>query len=121
MFCFSFCGLATVDTEFTQDGFETLELCFEVESYLPPDAPVNDDLLYICIDAVPAQRGFLEFERCNIKINDRSCNSCTMCEGNRDLTFDCTNIDINPIRGGDFIPGPNSTACFGFGFLLGTI
>lgn len=118
----SFCGVASVETEFTLDtGFETLEVCFEVDSGLPANVPVNEDLFYICINLVPAQLGFLEFSMCDIKIDDNSCNYCIVCEGNRDFTIDCSNININPIRGAGFIAGPKTTQCFGIGGLLGLL
>lgn len=103
-----------------ETGFETLEVCFEVESGLP-STTFNDDLLYICIEAIPLPDVFalFQFSSCGITINDRSCNSCTICEGNRDFRFDCSNIDFNPIGTGGFIPGPNLPYCIGFGALFG--
>jgi len=108
----SFCGIGSVETEFTTSGFDLLELCFDVETGVNP--------LFICVNIVPAQLlSFLEFKECDIRINDRYCNSCTVCEGNRDFTIDCSNININPIPGGIFLQGPKTTTCFGFGAFLG--
>ena len=79
--------------------------------------------LYLCIEAIPRTDplSFLEFSECGIKFNDRKCSRCTVCDGNRDFSFDCSNVNINPTNLGGFIAGPVTDVCFGFGGLLGLL
>lgn len=117
----SFCGVATVETEFDGSGFGPSEVCFEVVSNLPSNVPTGNVPLFLCIEVTPinAPATFLEFSQCAITFNNRRCGRCTVCEGHQDFSFDCSNVNINPTNSGDFIAGPAITTCVGFGTLFG--
>jgi hypothetical protein len=71
-----------------------------------------------CIEAIGRGKD-LQLASCVASINDNDCTSCEICPNNLDIVFNYSNVNINPLGAGQFIPGPFPTKCIGLGFLLG--
>lgn len=61
----------------------------------------------------------LKLDTCtfNVTYGDEICNSCTICTSGRDITFDCSNINLNPLNIGPKIPGIEINQCIGLTLL----
>ena len=119
-----YCGEVTIVATFnTQEGITKIKSCIDITSDFPKDFPLDDITQFprACVSVVPTNEEFLTFESCEIKFDDQVCSSCIVCESQRDFTFDCSNVNVNPAQDVDqiFIAGP-AAECVGFSFLFGT-
>lgn len=106
------CGTPTLSAQFNLRGESNkAEACFELE---------NDKLFKnICINGKSDNRTPLKLNECSVHYGDELCNSCTVCESGKEVTFDCSNININPLMSNLlFVPGLKVDRCFGPGLLL---
>jgi hypothetical protein len=106
------CGVPSLQAEFTLlGGSNSAEACFDLE----------DDTIFknICIAGTSNSTSPLRLSECNVFYGDEPCESCTVCESGREVTFDCSNININPIAPNlVFVPGIAVDTCIGAGLLL---
>jgi hypothetical protein len=118
----SFCGTSTFSVDYgIRTGLGSGEACLEFDALLPGLPPALVDLINIpklCIKGT-TNRG-LRFETCSVTVGDAKCQDCTVCSSGLDVTFDCSNVNLNPIGSGALkIPGPKITQCLGIGLVPG--
>jgi hypothetical protein len=113
-----YCGTTSFTAEYgLRTGFTKAEACIGIESGLPIDL---GSIPQLCIEAIPKRNTMLQFESCSITVDDEKCASCKICANGREVTFDCSNVDLNPLDVGNLpvVPGPTVTECVGIGLVL---
>jgi hypothetical protein len=118
----SFCGTSTFSVDYgIRTGLGSGEACLKFDTLIPGLPPALVNLINIpelCIKGT-ADRG-LRFGECSVTIGDTECQECTVCSSGLDVTFDCSNANLNPIGSGVLkIPGPKVTQCLGIGLVPG--
>lgn len=106
------CGVPSLRANFTLfGGFNHAQACFDLEQ----------DLLFdnICISGKSDSSNPLRLSECNVHYGDEPCKSCTVCDSGREVTFDCSNINVNSIAPKlVFVPGIKIDTCIGAGLIL---
>ena len=65
----------------------------------------------LCTKVNPASgKGIVQFENCEVTMGGTGCKSCKICEGGFAISFDCSNVDLQPSNPQLFVPGPNYKA-----------
>jgi hypothetical protein len=106
------CGVPSLSANFTLfGGSNYAQACFNLDQ----------DILFdnICISGKSDSSNPLTLSECNVHYGDEPCKSCTVCESGREVSFDCTNINVNSIAPKLlFIPGIKIDSCIGAGVIL---
>jgi hypothetical protein len=108
----SLCGTPTLNAAFSlRSGSNTGKACFELD---------NDKLFKdICISGKSDTKSPLKLSECTVSYGTERCQSCTVCESGREVTFDCSNVNVNPVFSKVvFVPGLKIDRCIGAGLLL---
>jgi hypothetical protein len=118
----SFCGTSTFSVDYgIRTGLGSGEACLKFDTLTPGLPPALVNLINIpelCIKGT-ADRG-LRFGSCSVTVGGTECQECTVCSSGLDVTFDCSNVNLNPIGSGALkIPGPKVTQCLGIGLVPG--
>jgi hypothetical protein len=127
-----FCGTSNLNATYNlRKGIMKASACLDLdlESMLPADFRQDFngalDIPQFCVQAFPKDNTRLRFDRCVLSIGDNECSSCQICKSGFDMSFDCSNIDLNPFKA--VLPnlkilGPkvNST-CVALGLVLGNL
>ena len=65
----------------------------------------------LCTKVNPASgNGIIQFENCEVTMGGTACKSCKICQGGFAISFDCTNVDLQPSNPNLFVPGPDYKA-----------
>ena len=65
----------------------------------------------LCSKVNPASgKGLIQFENCEVTMGGTACKSCKICQGGFAISFDCTNVDLQPSNPNLFVPGPDYKA-----------
>lgn len=118
-----FCGTTNIEADFRRKTNKLgTTACLEIDTGLSIEIDGEQPQIpEICLTAqstVLAQRSVFRIDTCTIRIASRRCQSCTICDTGKDLKFDCSNIQLNPLFGNEAIPGPVLDTCVGIGFIF---
>lgn len=109
------CGVPSLRANFTLlGGSNFAQACFNLEQ----------DILFenICISGKSDSSNPLSLSECNVHYGDEPCKSCTVCDSGREVSFDCTNVNVNSIAPNlVFIPGIKIDSCIGAGLVLNLV
>ena len=113
----SFCATGDIEFDlaaglFVETGLDSnITACFNVTDGFPNflGTFLELDNLF-CFQFKP--KG-LKLDECSVKIGEKDCNSCVVCDSDVDFKFDCSNIDLESKNGNVTILGPNITTCIG--------
>lgn len=106
------CGVPSISASFTLlGGSNDAQACFNLDR----------DILFdsICVSGKSDSSNPLILSECKVRYDDEPCKSCTVCESGREVSFDCSNINVNSIAPNlKFIPGIKVDSCIGAGVIL---